>query len=126
MIRRPPRSTLFPYTTLFRSAEQVVNFLAAGLRPAGYQERSLECRTSRRRRPQWLFEVAVGRVLLRGDHKNQLIIRVALREECRNVQLEPGVQAFARDDHRCWRLITSRRLSEASLHQATEAAPIQE
>src|SRR3712207_8006583 len=24
MIRRPPRSTLFPYTTLFRSADQVV------------------------------------------------------------------------------------------------------
>src|SRR3712207_8720041 len=24
MIRRPPRSTLFPYTTLFRSIEQVV------------------------------------------------------------------------------------------------------
>src|SRR5256885_13327519 len=24
MIRRPPRSTLFPYTTLFRSAAQVV------------------------------------------------------------------------------------------------------
>src|SRR3712207_1181526 len=24
MIRRPPRSTLFPYTTLFRSAEHVV------------------------------------------------------------------------------------------------------
>src|SRR5690349_23961233 len=24
MIRRPPRSTLFPYTTLFRSVEQVV------------------------------------------------------------------------------------------------------
>src|SRR2546430_4556987 len=28
MIRRPPRSTLFPYTTLFRSAEQ-----AAGAHP---------------------------------------------------------------------------------------------
>src|SRR3712207_7408788 len=24
MIRRPPRSTLFPYTTLFRSREQIV------------------------------------------------------------------------------------------------------
>src|SRR5690242_21077372 len=24
MIRRPPRSTLFPYTTLFRSARQVI------------------------------------------------------------------------------------------------------
>src|SRR5256884_9430715 len=26
MIRRPPRSTLFPYTTLFRSPEEVVRF----------------------------------------------------------------------------------------------------
>src|SRR2546426_8860926 len=25
MIRRPPRSTLFPYTTLFRSAGKIVN-----------------------------------------------------------------------------------------------------
>src|SRR2546429_3545556 len=27
MIRRPPRSTLFPYTTLFRSAEAIVHLL---------------------------------------------------------------------------------------------------
>src|SRR2546430_8971610 len=26
MIRRPPRSTLFPYTTLFRSAELMIGF----------------------------------------------------------------------------------------------------
>src|SRR2546425_4831568 len=26
MIRRPPRSTLFPYTTLFRSQQRVVRF----------------------------------------------------------------------------------------------------
>src|SRR3712207_7578759 len=32
MIRRPPRSTLFPYTTLFRSA--LVDVLAAAVRPA--------------------------------------------------------------------------------------------
>ena len=30
MIRRPPRSTLFPYTTLFRSATVHRDFLAAG------------------------------------------------------------------------------------------------
>src|SRR3712207_9029929 len=31
MIRRPPRSTLFPYTTLFRSLEQSANdFLSGG------------------------------------------------------------------------------------------------
>src|SRR3712207_8238436 len=31
MIRRPPRSTLFPYTTLFRSLGGEVPVLAAGL-----------------------------------------------------------------------------------------------
>ena len=30
MIRRPPRSTLFPYTTLFRSTESRVNFSVVG------------------------------------------------------------------------------------------------
>src|SRR3712207_7436546 len=29
MIRRPPRSTLFPYTTLFRSDEQILQRLVA-------------------------------------------------------------------------------------------------
>src|SRR3712207_8514849 len=28
MIRRPPRSTLFPYTTLFRSSQQIAHVLA--------------------------------------------------------------------------------------------------
>src|SRR3712207_7168275 len=42
MIRRPPRSTLFPYTTLFRSeqrvpgpAAEVHGVLAAGAEPGG-------------------------------------------------------------------------------------------
>src|SRR3712207_8102289 len=37
MIRRPPRSTLFPYTTLFRSGEpeRRVRALATRLRPDG-------------------------------------------------------------------------------------------
>src|SRR5258705_8701497 len=30
MIRRPPRSTLFPYTTLFRSQNSACRFLKAG------------------------------------------------------------------------------------------------
>src|SRR3712207_7330405 len=33
MIRRPPRSTLFPYTTLFRSFERRVRAVGAGLEP---------------------------------------------------------------------------------------------
>src|SRR5260221_6624268 len=35
MIRRPPRSTLFPYTTLFRSLPIVLAISWVGLLPAG-------------------------------------------------------------------------------------------
>src|SRR2546430_13330593 len=34
MIRRPPRSTLFPYTTLFRSWDITVQVVAQAFRPA--------------------------------------------------------------------------------------------
>src|SRR3712207_6862878 len=33
MIRRPPRSTLFPYTTLFRSASGVIPQITASIGP---------------------------------------------------------------------------------------------
>src|SRR5258708_14392323 len=33
MIRRPPRSTLFPYTTLFRSLRRLSVHVGAGLNP---------------------------------------------------------------------------------------------
>src|SRR3989442_8884948 len=40
MIRRPPRSTLFPYTTLFRSKKKRILFVGAGLgeriQPTGF------------------------------------------------------------------------------------------
>src|SRR2546426_4050117 len=35
MIRRPPRSTLFPYTTLFRSSEAAVSFITRRLSSRG-------------------------------------------------------------------------------------------
>src|SRR3712207_8807657 len=37
MIRRPPRSTLFPYTTLFRSLEEGGRHDVFGRRPVGGQ-----------------------------------------------------------------------------------------
>src|SRR2546425_3913367 len=35
MIRRPPRSTLFPYTTLFRSVLPAVHHPGLGIEPGG-------------------------------------------------------------------------------------------
>src|SRR2546430_9290006 len=32
MIRRPPRSTLFPYTTLFRSSNELSRYISLGYR----------------------------------------------------------------------------------------------
>src|SRR5258707_13970669 len=40
MIRRPPRSTLFPYTTLFRSVVQILQAVAPGRPDATFFETS--------------------------------------------------------------------------------------
>src|SRR3712207_8052231 len=48
MIRRPPRSTLFPYTTLFRSAADVVPTVP--IRPAVDMERAKACALALARR----------------------------------------------------------------------------
>src|SRR2546430_7510307 len=51
MIRRPPRSTLFPYTTLFRSVSVQISRLAGTVRPAcGISRGRREC--GRRPRPR--------------------------------------------------------------------------
>src|SRR5690606_39734743 len=46
MLRRPPRSTLFPYTTLFRS-DRTPRQLIAGLRPEHFEDASLLDRRQR-------------------------------------------------------------------------------
>ena len=46
MIRRPPRSTLFPYTTLFRSSEldaDLMNTIGTAKWAAEYPERAVNC-----------------------------------------------------------------------------------
>src|SRR5687768_18002287 len=47
MIRRPPRSTLFPYTTLFRS-RIVSDEFGSGTRPKPIMPSPLSCMLSRR------------------------------------------------------------------------------
>src|SRR5256885_17258995 len=75
MIRRPPRSTLFPYTTLFRSGGQRE---AARLARVGDLDRlraRLRHRNARR-----------GRLVTRGDHgaaagRCRLVLLLVIRRE---------------------------------------------
>src|SRR5438270_8620638 len=48
MIRRPPRSTLFPYTTLFRSPEMLWHETMRGIACISRSNRSDSCRSCTR------------------------------------------------------------------------------
>src|SRR2546427_9318324 len=64
MIRRPPRSTLFPYTTLFRSLEQL-------LERAGYTH--LRSTTDPREVPTHYREFRPDLIMLRSEeHTSEL------------------------------------------------------
>src|SRR5690349_22810184 len=59
MIRRPPRSTLFPYTTLFRSRD--ANQRCAGPMARLDHAGDLRCRAGRRHHRCLLFEASQDR-----------------------------------------------------------------
>src|SRR5882762_10052345 len=69
MIRRPPRSTLFPYTTLFRSSRKLPGKLSAGIpqeiKPSDYDLVALAMQEPQYRSPgvrELLDAVAKARV----------------------------------------------------------------
>src|SRR5205823_14809139 len=72
MIRRPPRSTLFPYTTLFRSIFVGLLGKQLGVRPPGWEEAAAEPRRSEEHTSE-LQSLAylVCRLLLEKKKKNK-------------------------------------------------------
>src|SRR5256885_6491500 len=54
MIRRPPRSTLFPYTTLFRSTEARVRGAIRTLEEVGFLDRAVASGSTHRPTPDGL------------------------------------------------------------------------
>src|SRR5258708_31242179 len=76
MIRRPPRSTLFPYTTLFRSAHEIgTHYLLTGFLPLpgfavpSYGAVSSKLLGPRSALPPYIAIQQPGRAL-RGDRKS--------------------------------------------------------
>src|SRR2546427_7220195 len=86
MIRRPPRSTLFPYTTLFRSIRRT----RPGVSPATRRRRSsgwASSRCSSKRSEEHTSELQsqsnlVCRLLLEKKKKNSLSSRSRRKEWC--------------------------------------------
>src|SRR5258708_24145706 len=77
MIRRPPRSTLFPYTTLFRSEQRRDPYGSVGhehiLEQSVAQERGLRSAIGTDCRPPDWFDVAsVGRSTRSEEHTSEL------------------------------------------------------
>src|SRR3712207_7423830 len=60
MIRRPPRSTLFPYTTLFRSAQPELRVLVARVRLVVRRERDMRVLPETPLARGWLVDSQVG------------------------------------------------------------------
>src|SRR2546422_1608104 len=71
MIRRPPRSTLFPYTTLFRSSGQA--------RPASVlQNRSREVQSAEIRKDQSILDKGRSFLQRSEEHTSELQSRLHL------------------------------------------------
>src|SRR3712207_9580223 len=88
MIRRPPRSTLFPYTTLFRSGDTI-----------GYGPRPNECL-------QYMRDL--GKYVLTGNHDLACLGAVSLADfndvarisnEWNGRQLQPDLHAYRSEEH---------------------------
>src|SRR5205807_10244244 len=105
MIRPPPRSTLFPYTTLFRSAHELL-----------VGERAVHVRRVQERDPQ------VERPLNRGDRLGVVATAVKLRHphtsqaQGRHREALPAKRALLH-------VTTPSRRSVSSLTQPRSAAP---
>src|SRR3712207_8920798 len=72
MIRRPPRSTLFPYTTLFRSSHRswfFTGFLSAVRQPRAFQPASHSVTPCRR---YWLSVKSSTRIGRSEEHTSEL------------------------------------------------------
>src|SRR5436309_9985840 len=75
MIRRPPRSTLFPYTTLFRSRKQILVFTRDGFTPCRWLSLLRSCRGSQVRSEEHTSEL---------QSRENLVCRLLLEKKKNN------------------------------------------
>src|SRR5690348_17537609 len=95
MIRRPPRSTLFPYTTLFRSGRKLVAVTVGGAR---FDRRGAAFRTLLdRTRETVLLAAVIGGLTRSEEHTSELQSPVHL--VCRLLLEKKKKKTKNRDNH---------------------------
>src|SRR2546422_8394664 len=87
MIRRPPRSTLFPYTTLFRSQEQregkrdKLDFYFNAVRKAGAEPLEVSLEQSPEQLASQLEKLEIGRATSELQSRLHLVCRLLLEKK---------------------------------------------
>src|SRR2546430_8488248 len=79
MIRRPPRSTLFPYTTLFRSRHQIAVQFREQCREAFIQRE--RTRVKRQGEPSLPIDIEIGRAHVELQSQSNLVCRLLLEKK---------------------------------------------
>src|SRR5258708_19107441 len=95
MIRRPPRSTLFPYTTLFRSSHGDVAVLV---------------NLNGKLLPQLVFGLTPGDMLALGLHTAHVVDQeVLIRQRRKNYRSEEHTSELQSPDHLVCRLLLEKK-----------------
>src|SRR5438067_9829579 len=96
MIRRPPRSTLFPYTTLFRSGKNAGRFPKKGVLPMS----TVTVEEAQAHLPQLLRQLQPGEELRSEEHTSELqsrfdlVCRLLLEKKKSTIEAEKLCRKF--------------------------------
>src|SRR2546423_10886840 len=102
MIRRPPRSTLFPYTTLFRSTlHEVITFLVSMQISISIKKSLLKCNwTIRKRLPRCKMRLKKRLLAFRSEERfsrnaeTDLVCRLLLEKKQAQVRGDGAGEAY--------------------------------